>query len=186
MEEEEKEHGASLYPDLRPLQPVDPGAARPTPSAPPAYPVASNRGPDPQTFRLTEISRIRHELNFELAVACISMGVALPISVPLGATSAVLGATAFITVKVKNSLVSRIVGNERVIILASSKINSISKLLSKIISDSDVTDEEYKLVVQEYERYLEMKKELRLRRLLLLNLAKIYLIRNFRRSFSLT
>jgi len=99
------------------------------------------------------------------AVACISMGVALPISVPLGATSAVLGAMAFITVKVKNNLVSRIVGNERVIILASSKINSISKLLSKIISDSDVTDEEYKLVVQEYERYLEMKKELKAKKI---------------------
>jgi len=33
--------------------------------------------------------------------------------------------------------------------------------VSKIISDSDVTDEEYKLVVEEYERFIEIKKEIR-------------------------
>jgi len=89
------------------------------------------------------------------------MGVALPISVPLGATSVGLGAAAFITTKVKNKLVSKIIRNEKVIMLASSKINSISKLISKIISDSDVIDEEYKLVVQEYETFMEMKKEIK-------------------------
>jgi len=47
MEEEKErethdgEGGASLYQDLIPLQP----------SAPPAYPVVSNRAPDPQTYR---------------------------------------------------------------------------------------------------------------------------------------
>jgi len=200
--------GASLYPDLRPLQP----------SAPPVYPVVSNHGPDPQTFRLTEISRIRHELNFELdkyrglrrkykkwdsilgwsthistgcstgasaaAVACISMGLAFPISVPLGATSVALGAAAFITVKVKNNLVSRVVRNEKVIILASSKINSISKLISKILSDSDVTDEEYKLVVQEYERYLEMKKELKAKKVDNSNPDKDIFGKEFQEKFS--
>jgi len=131
MEEEEKEHEASLYPDLRPLQP----------SAPPTYPVSPryiSRYSDPKTFRLTEISRIRHELNFELdkykglrrkykrwdsilgwnnwittgcsagasaaAVACISAGLAFPISVPLGATSAALGAIAFMTIKTKHKI----------------------------------------------------------------------------------
>jgi len=33
--------------------------------------------------------------------------------------------------------------------------------VSKIISDSDVTDEEYKLVVEEYEKFMEMKKEIK-------------------------
>jgi len=89
------------------------------------------------------------------------MGVALPISVPLGATSAALDAVAFVATKVKNKLVSNIIRKEKVIILASSKINSVSKLISKIISDSDVTDEEYKLVVREYEKFTEMKKEIK-------------------------
>jgi len=43
--EEEKEREASLYPDLRPLQP----------SAPPAYPVVSNRGTDP---KLSDLPRL--------------------------------------------------------------------------------------------------------------------------------
>jgi len=93
------------------------------------------------------------------AVACMSAGIAVPISLPLGATSAILGFIAFMTIKTKHKIMSKIIRNEKVIILASSKINSISQLVSKIINDSDVTDDEYKLVVQEYEIYQEMKKK---------------------------
>jgi len=54
--EEKETNSPSLYPTL-------PQQA----SAPPLYPVINNGFyNDPDTFRLTEISRIRHEFNFEL------------------------------------------------------------------------------------------------------------------------
>jgi len=64
MEEKEIEndHGESsnLYPTLTHLQDTQ----RQQPTAPPMYPVINGKVyTDPKGFRLTEISRIRHELN---------------------------------------------------------------------------------------------------------------------------
>jgi len=40
-------------------------------------------------------------------------------------------------------------------------MNSVSELISKVINDNTVTDAEYKLILQEYEKYVEFKKDVK-------------------------
>jgi len=47
------------------------------------------------------------------------------------------------------------------LILASSKVNSVHSHISKELEDCNISDDEYKLVLEEVEKYRAMKKELR-------------------------
>jgi len=40
-------------------------------------------------------------------------------------------------------------------------MNSVSELISKAINDDTVTNDEYKLILQEYEEYVELKKDVK-------------------------
>ena len=46
-------------------------------------------------------------------------------------------------------------------ILADSKINTISDLVSSALMDSHVSDEEFKLIISEVEKYCKMKNDIR-------------------------
>ena len=46
-------------------------------------------------------------------------------------------------------------------ILANSKINTISDLVSTALKDSHVSDEEFKLIISEVEKYRQMKDDIR-------------------------
>jgi len=40
-------------------------------------------------------------------------------------------------------------------------MNSVSELISKAINDDNITDDEYKLILQEYEKCVELKKDVK-------------------------
>ena len=53
------------------------------------------------------------------------------------------------------------VKHEAIRILASSKLNIIHSLISKALEDCSISDVEYKLILDEVEKYHEMKNEIR-------------------------
>jgi len=61
----------------------------------------------------------------------------------------------------QNIILAKIMRNERIIVLATAKMNSVAELISKVINDNTVTDDEYKLILREYEKYVELKKDVK-------------------------
>jgi len=55
---------------------------------------------------------------------------------------------------IKNRTLAKITRNERIIVLATTKMNSVSELISNVINDITVRDDDYKLILQEYEKYV--------------------------------
>ena len=51
--------------------------------------------------------------------------------------------------------------NEKIKTIASTKLDTISSLISKALSDNKVTDEEFPLIMEELEKYKVMKEEVR-------------------------
>ena len=51
--------------------------------------------------------------------------------------------------------------HEQIAILAVSSHNTISSLISKALSDGSISDEEYSLIVLEFETFTRMKEDLR-------------------------
>ena len=51
--------------------------------------------------------------------------------------------------------------HEKIAMLAVSSLNTISSLISKALSDDSVSDEEYSLILFEFETFTRMKEDLR-------------------------
>ena len=51
--------------------------------------------------------------------------------------------------------------HERIKTIASAKLDTISSHISKALSDNKVTDEEFRLILEELEKYKVMKEEVR-------------------------
>ena len=53
--------------------------------------------------------------------------------------------------------------DEKIAMLAVSKLNTISSLISKALSDNSISDEEYSLIVLEFKTFTRMKEDLRIK-----------------------
>ena len=51
--------------------------------------------------------------------------------------------------------------HEKIAMLAVSTLNTISSLISKALSDDSILDEEYSLILLEFEKFTRVKKDLR-------------------------
>ncbi len=51
--------------------------------------------------------------------------------------------------------------HEEIYILAISKLNSINDLISKALEDGKINDQEYKMILSEYDKYIELKNTIR-------------------------
>ena len=58
---------------------------------------------------------------------------------------------------------SKIEKHEKIAILAVSKLNTISSLISKALSDNSISDEEYSLILLEFETFTRMKEDIRIK-----------------------
>ena len=54
--------------------------------------------------------------------------------------------------------------HEKIKTIASAKLDTISSHISKALSDNKVTDEEFRLILEELEKYKVMKEEVRTRK----------------------
>ena len=53
--------------------------------------------------------------------------------------------------------------HEKIAMLAASALKTISSLISKALSDDSISDEEYSLIVLEFETFTRMKEDLRIK-----------------------
>ena len=53
--------------------------------------------------------------------------------------------------------------HEKIAMLVASTLNTISSLISKALSDDSISDEEYSLILLEFETFTRMKEDLRIK-----------------------
>ena len=53
--------------------------------------------------------------------------------------------------------------HEKIAMLAVSSLNTISSLMSKALTDDTISDEEYSLILLEFETFTRMKEDLRIK-----------------------
>ena len=156
------------------------------PSAPNLYPDLPIE--DGQNYRLQKISEIektlinerdiRKSLNkkykrginitdgvdtalISASIILASIGIAIPIALPLEIIAAVCGGLGVSIKLIRRKLMSKTQKHSNIQTIAESKLNSIKDIISKALQDGNISAEEFKMVLNEMEKYYELKKELK-------------------------
>ena len=155
------------------------------PTAPPIYPELPTE--DGQNYRLQKISEIERKLIIErdarkalykkykrgmnatdgvdtalisTSVVMAGVGLAVPVLLPLE-IAAILCVCAGVFVKlVRRILASKAQKHYEIKNLGESKLNSIKNLISKALNDGQISQEEFKIVLDELDRYTDLKDKL--------------------------
>ena len=79
------------------------------------------------------------------------------------AISIVMGLLRVVGNRATKKMSLKIENHEKIAMLAVSTLNTISSLISKALSDNSISDEEYSLIVLEFESFTRMKEDLRIK-----------------------
>ena len=88
-------------------------------------------------------------------------GVGLPIGISLGALGGIFGIASIGCGLALKKLSNKVSKHEQTVALAKSKSNTISSLVSKALTDNNVSDGEFALIMAEKEKYNVLKQEIR-------------------------
>ena len=77
------------------------------------------------------------------------------------AVSIVMGLLRVVGNRATKMLLLKIEKHENIAMLAVSSLNTISGIISKALSDDSISDEEYSLIILEFETFTRMKDDLR-------------------------
>ena len=91
----------------------------------------------------------------------LASGIGIVPGLVLEAVTAVAGLLDVAGVVVSRRCSSKVAKHEAVRILASSKLNTVHSHISKAVEDCNISDDEYKLVLDEVEKYCAMKDGIR-------------------------
>ena len=91
----------------------------------------------------------------------LSTGVGAPIALGLGISGAATGAIFIIGNIVGRKTTTKAEKHLKIKILASSKLNTIASHISKAMMDNYISDDEFKLIMEEMNKYKAMKEEIR-------------------------
>jgi len=91
----------------------------------------------------------------------LASGIGFIPGLALEAATGVAGLLEIVDVAVSRRCSAKLAKHEAVRILASSKLNTIHSHISKALEDCQVSDEEYKLILNEIEKYRSMKEQIR-------------------------
>ena len=94
-------------------------------------------------------------------VGLLSTIIAAPIVIPLEVTAIGCGLLGVGGKFISRKLLRKAKKHDDIRVLAISKLNSISDLVSKAIQDERISSEEYSLILAEWKKYLQMKKDIR-------------------------
>ena len=97
------------------------------------------------------------------SVATLTTGVGAPISIVLASTGLLLGLGSGIIHKTQKIFESKAKKHDKIKTLAESKLDSISKLISKAIEDTQISHDEYHFILKEIEHYRVMKEQIRIK-----------------------
>ena len=95
------------------------------------------------------------------SIVTLTTGIGMPISVVLASTGLLLGLGSAIIHKTQKIFDSKAKKHDKIKTLAESKLDTISGLVSKAIEDSNISHQEYQLILKEIEHYRTMKEEIR-------------------------
>ena len=94
-------------------------------------------------------------------VGLLSTVVALPAEIGIEAVSIVIGLLRVVGNQAIKKLSLKIEKHEKIAMSAVSSLNNISSLISKALPDDSIADEEYSLILLEFETFTRMKEDLR-------------------------
>ena len=95
------------------------------------------------------------------SLAALLSAIAAPIGASLAGISALMGITSTTAGVSSERLNRKLTKHEKTVSLAESKHISISRLVSKAMSDGEVSDVEFNLILREIENYYSLKGQLR-------------------------
>ena len=95
------------------------------------------------------------------AAVLLSTGIGSPAALGLGAGGAVAGVFSLFGNIVARKTTIRAEKHLKIRILASAKLDTIASHVSKALMDDFISDEEFKLIMEELEKYKAMKEEIR-------------------------
>ena len=96
-------------------------------------------------------------------VGLLSTIVAAPAVIGIDAVSIVMRILRVVENQATKMLSLKIEKHEKITMLAVSALDTISSLISNALSDDSISDEEYSLIVMEYETFTRMKEDLRVK-----------------------
>ena len=156
------------------------------PSAPPLYPEL--QAEDGQNYRLQKISEIEKTLIRErdvrksmykrykrginitdgvdtalisASVIMAGVGLAVPVLLPLEISAIVCGTLGVCVKFIRRKLHLKAAKHDQIKTMAVSKLNSISDLVSKALQDGQLSEVEFKTILNELEKYNELKQGLK-------------------------
>ena len=91
----------------------------------------------------------------------LASGIGFVPGLALEAATGVAGLLEIVDVAVSRRCSAKVAKHEAVRVLACSKLNTIHSHISKALEDCEVSDEEYKLILDEIEKYRSMKEQIR-------------------------
>ena len=154
------------------------------PTAPSLYPELPVE--DGQNYRLQKISEIEQKLITErdtrkslykkykrginitdgidttlisAGVIMAGIGFAVPVLLPLEIAAIVCGATGVCVNFIRRKLNVKAQKHHEIKTLAEAKLNSIKQLISKALSDAQISDQEFKLILDELDKYYSLKED---------------------------
>ena len=156
------------------------------PTAPNLYPELSIE--DGQNYRLQKISEIERTLINErdmrkslykkykrginitdgvdtglisASVILAGVGITVPIMLPLEIAAVVCGGLGMCVKLIRRKLMTKTQKHCNVQTIAESKLNSIKDIVSKSLQDGEISGDEFKMVLNEMEKYSELKQEIK-------------------------
>ena len=93
----------------------------------------------------------------------LSTIVAAPAVIAIEAVSIVMVLLRVVRNHAIKKILLKIEKHEKIAMLAVSALNTISSLISKALSDDSILDEEYSLILFEFETFTRMKEDLRIK-----------------------
>ena len=96
-----------------------------------------------------------------ISIAAFANGVGLPVGNALSGTSLLFSLATAITRKSFKIFTVKQEKHDAIKLLAQSKSDSITNIISQAIQDGDISSTEFQKVLQEVEKYLELKSDIR-------------------------
>ena len=94
-------------------------------------------------------------------ISTLVTGVGIPVGIALGGISCGLGGIAAGCGITNKFLLRKLQKHEKIVTLAQSKLDSIAVLLSKAFIDDQISDEEFKFIMNEVTNYQKLKQDIK-------------------------
>ena len=95
------------------------------------------------------------------SVILAGVGITVPIMLPLEIAAVVCGGLGMCVKLIRRKLMTKTQKHCNVQTIAESKLNSIKDIVSKALQDGEISGDEFKMVLNEMEKYSELKQEIK-------------------------